>query len=543
MTKRIITLLTILGLGTVLTAQETINVTDVAIDKLLEGVRVTIACDGDPNVSSFVTAQPPAVVIDLMGATSRVAAEQLESKYYPVVGVTVKASEATSGVRVTVKLRELTQHRVTTEKGMVVVDIGTVPVVSMPAAEPLDQFAGKRLTIYVKDAEITDVLRMLASQFNLNILTTQDVKSVVTVRLNDVPLRVGLEALVKAAMANIVEDRRNGILIVKPLKKEMFGETQTRLFRLDYVEATDIVKVMKRVLSPAGEVLAADRRLASGGGSERMAYIVVSDIPEALDAAAAFIAEYDRPIPQIMIEAKFVETTQTDEDRFGIQWTLAANASTGPFDSEKDFGVPIVTPRLPEEVPSWLNPGPNLVIGKVSLDRFNASMELMASRGRSRVIASPKTMTLDNQTATMTMATDFPVREISTDPKTGLVITTWRSRSVPVKLEVTPRVTSDGKITMSVKPTVEAITGYVGPADDQRPVVARREAATQVTVADGEVAVIGGLLKDEETRNVGKIPLLGDIPLLGHLFKKTSIRHDKSELVIFIIPHIVSSGG
>ncbi|MBM3322095.1 AMIN domain-containing protein [candidate division WOR-3 bacterium] len=542
MTKRTIALLTILGLSAVLTAQETINVTDVAIDKLLDGVRVTIACDGDPNVSSFVTAQPPAVVVDLMGATSRVAAEQLESKYYPVAGVTVKASEATSGVRVTIRLRELTEHRVTTEKGLVVIDVSTVPVVSMPAAEPPDQFAGKRLTIYVKDAEVTDVLRMLASQFNLNILTTQDVKSVVTVRLSDVPLRVGLEALVKAAIANIVEDR-NGILIVKPLKKEMFGETQTRLFRLDYVEATDIVKVMRRVLSPAGEVIAADRRLASGGGSERTAYIVVSDIPEALEAAAAFIAEYDRPIPQIMIEAKFVETTQTDEDRFGIQWTLAANASAGPFNSEKDFGVPIVTPRLPEEVPSWLNPGPNLVLGKVSLDRLNASMEIMASRGRSRVIASPKTMTLDNQTATMTTATDFPVREISSDPKTGLVITTWRSRSVPVKLEVTPRVTSDGRITMNVKPTVEAITGYVGPADDQRPVVARRSAETQVTVADGEVAVIGGLLKDEETRNVGKIPLLGDIPLLGHLFKKTSIRHDKSELVIFIIPHIVPAGG
>jgi type II secretory pathway component GspD/PulD (secretin) len=186
---------------------------------------------------------------------------------------------------------------------------------------------------------------------------------------------------------------------------------------------------------------------------------------------------------------------------------------------------------------------PNLVLGKISLEKFNASMEIMSSRGRSRVVASPKTMTLDNQTASMATATDFPVREVTSDPKTGLVVTSWRTRSIPIGLAVTPHVTSDGKITMKVRPNVEAITGYVGPADDQRPVVSRQTAETQITVADGEVAVIGGLLKDVESRSVGKIPLLGDIPFLGHLFKKTSITHAKSELMIFIIPHIISAEG
>jgi type IV pilus assembly protein PilQ len=542
MMKRTILFLAVLGFGITLMAQETVNVTDIAIDKLLDGVRVTVACDGDPNVSSFVTAQPPAVVIDLMGAVSKVTIDRLESKYFPVTAVTVKASEATSGVRVTVHLRELMEHRVTAEKGLVVVDVGTVPAVQPPKVERDDPFAGKRLTIYVKDAEVTDVLRMIASQFNLNILTTQDVKSVITVRLNDVPLRVGLDALVKAALANIVEDR-NGVLIVKPQKKEMYGEVVTRVFDLDYVEAADIVKIIAKQLSPVGYAEVGQRRVADGGGSERGGTVVVGDVPEALDRVAQFIADMDRPVPQIAIEAKFIETMQSDEDRFGIQWTLAASASTGPFNPDKDFGVPIVTPRLPSDVPSWLNPGPNLVLGKISLDQFNASLEIMASRGRSRVLACPKTITLDNQTSLISMGTDVPLREISTDPRTGLVLSTWRKQSVPIELEVTPRVTSGGKVTMKVKPSVEAITGFVGPADDQRPIIARRTAETQVTVADGEVAVIGGLVKDEETRNVGKIPLLGDIPLLGHLFKKTSIKHEKTELMIFIIPHILPAEG
>jgi len=525
--KTAIPFLAVVCLCSVLLAQEQVSVTDVAVDKLLEGVRVTVVCTGNPNVSSFLSTDPPALVVDIMGAASKLKQDRIESAHYPVTAVTVQPSEAASGLRVTIRLREPVQHKVTVENGLVVVDLGTRPMPPAAISDRKDPFAGKRLTLYVKDADLTDILRMVSSQFNLNMLATQDVKSVITVRLSDVPLRMGLEALLKAGLCNMVEDKE-GIIVVKPAKKEMYGETQTRLFQLDYVEAKDIIKVMKRILSPIGEVIPADRRLASGGGSERSAYVVVSDIPEALDAAAAFIAEYDRPIPQVVIEAKFIETTQSDEDRYGIEWTLSATASTGSFDPGKDFGLPVV-----------FN---NMVLGKINLGQFNATMDILQSRGRSRVLANPSTMTLDNQTATMTMSTDFPVREVSSDPKTGLVISTWRTRSVPIELQVTPHVTSDGNITMKVKPSVEAIIGYVGPADDQRPIVARRTAETQVTVGDGEVAVIGGLVRDEETRNIGKIPLLGDIPILGNLFKKTSIRHTKSDLMIFIIPRIVPEG-
>lgn len=528
MRRMAVPMIGLMCLCSVLAAQEQIGITDVAIDKLLEGVRVTVACSGTPSVSSFVSPQPPAVVVDIMNAASKLEQSRIESRFYPVAAVSVEPSEATRGVRVTIRLRELVEHLVTTENGLVVVDVGTRPMAAAMVEDHKDPFADKRLTLYVKDAEITDVLRMVASQFDLNILTTQDVKAMVTVRLSDVPLRVGLEAIVKAALASIVEDA-NGIIIVKPVKKDMYGETRTRVFDLDHIEAADVTKVVTKILSSVGSVEIGQRRVGSGGGSERGSVVVVTDVPEALDNIAAVIADLDQPVPQIAIEAKFIETTQSDENRFGIQWGLAASATTGPFDFSKDFGVPII-----------FN---NMVLGKINLDQFNASMEIMASQGRSRVLANPKTITLDNQTSTVSMGTDLPVREISTDPRTGLVITTWRTRSVPIALAVTPHVTASGKVTMKVKPSVEAITGYVGPADDQRPIISRREAETQVTIGDGEVAVIGGLIKDEETRTIGKIPLLGDIPILGHLFKKTSIKHEKTELMIFIIPHILPAEG
>ena len=532
--KTAIPFLAVFCLCSVLLAQEPVSVTDVAVDKLLDNVRVTIVCSGNPNVSSYVTTDPLALVVDVMGATSKLKQERIESAYYPVTGVNVAQSEAASGLRVSVGLRDPVEHKVTVENGLVVVELGIHPIAPVPPLESRDNFAGKRLTLYVKDADLTDILRMIASQFDLNILATQDVKSLVTVRLNDVPLRQGLDALLKAGLCNMVEDKE-GIIVVKPEKKQMFGETQARVFELNYAEAVDVVKILPKMLSTVGTVDVGYRRVADGSGSNRTNLVVVTDIPEALDRVGEFLAEFDRPLPQVMIEAKFVETTLSAAEVFGIEWKLGIAAKAGAPVIGTDNAFPLI-------VPNGLLPGlSNAVIGKIDYSGLSAALDLLQSRGNSLVLANPSTLTLDNHTATVSMGTDVPVREVSSDPKTGLVVATWRTRSVPIALEVTPHVTSDGRVNMKVKPSVEAITGWAGTADEQRPIVSRRSADVDISVGDGEVAVIGGLTRDEETKTIGKIPLLGDIPILGHLFRKTIVNHTKSELIIFIIPHVVPS--
>lgn len=522
--KTAIPFLAIVCLCSVLLAQEQINVTDVTVDKLLEGVRVTVACAGNPNVSSFITTDPPALVVDIMGATSKLKQDRIESSYYPVTGVTVEPSDAASGLRVTIGLREPVEHNVTVENGLVVAELGTQPLPPAPVPAANDPFAGKRLTLYVKDADLTDILRMIASQFNLNILTTQDVKQVITVRLSDVPLRMGLEALVKAGLCGIVEDK-SGIIVVKPESKKMFGETQVRVFELNYADAQDVVKLLPRMLSPLGTVDVGLRRVGTGGGSQRTDMVVVNDIPEGLDRVAQFLSQYDRPLAQVTIEAKFIETTMNSQDLYGINWNIGAVADVGAYTRGTPGQLPIVFD--------------NLLVGKIDFTGFNAALKILRTRGNSRVLANPSTMTLDNHTAKVSMGTSVPIREITSDPKTGLVLSTWISQSVPISLEVTPHVTSDGKVNMEVAPSVNAITGYMGPADDQRPIIASRSANADICVGDGEVAVIGGLVQDEETRNVSKIPLLGDIPILGNLFSSTTVNHTKNNLMIFIIPHVI----
>ena len=532
--KTVIPFLAVLCLCSVLLAQEPVSVTGVAVDKLLEKVRVTVVCTGNPNVSSFISTDPPALVVDIMGATSKLKQSRIESAYYPVTGVTVQSSDAASGLRVTIGLRDPVEHKVTVENGLVVAELGTHAIAPAPVPEANDRFAGKRLTLYVKDADLTDIIRMIASQFNLNILATQDVKSVVTVRLNDVPLRDGLDALLKAGLCNMVEDKQ-GIIVVKPEAKKMFGETEVRVFQLNYTEANDVVKILPKMLSPIGNVDVGLRGVSNRGGSLRTNLVVVNDIPEALDRVAAFLASFDKPLPQIEIEAKFVETTLNSQDLYGIQWDIGVGASTGRPTATDGTQIPLI-------VPGGTGFGlDNAIIGKVDISGLKATLNLLRTRGNSRVLANPSTMTLDNHTATVSMGTSVPIRQISSDPKTGLVLASWVSQSVPISLSVTPHVTYDGQVNMEVAPSVSAITGYMGPADDQRPIISNRSATTDIVVGDGEVAVIGGLVRDEDTRNVSKIPLLGDIPILGNLFTKTTTNHSKTNLMIFIIPHIVPS--
>ncbi|MGQ9678171.1 MAG: secretin N-terminal domain-containing protein [bacterium] len=511
----------------ILIAQEQILVKDVAVEKLLEGVRVTIACNRTPNISSYAAHEPTALIIDVMDASSRITQERITSRFYPVKAITVKPSDVTNGVRVTVLLSDMVKHRITNEGGLITIDFGTTPLTPAPEIKSEDPLSGKPpLTLLVQDAEVASVLRMIARQFDLNLLITQDVKSIVSVRLNEVPLRTGFELLLKSAGCNMVEDKR-GVIIVKPEKKTMYGEMETRVFQLDYVEADDAKKAINKVLSEHGTVEVGFRRVGttSGGGGERSAILVVTDVPEALENVAQVLAELDRPMPQIAIEAKFIETSYSSEDRYGIDWTPIASFSTEVPKIGEEVTIPLIVKEM--------------IFGKISFSQFSASLELLMSRGKSRVLANPRTVTLDNQTATISMGLDVPVREVHKDPNTGEITYTWRTRSIPIKMEVTPHVTSDGMITMKVKPSVEAITGWVGSADDRQPIVAKREAETQVKVGEDEVVVIGGLVKDEETKNVGKVPLLGDIPILGHLFKKTSVQRTKSDLMIFIIPHIM----
>lgn len=498
------------------------SVEKISYAALLNKIRITVTCSGTPSFSAFAMSNPERIIIDLNDTQLTLDNNNIKVNLIPVQTVTAEQWQSQPSItRVTVTLDNRAEYKVWREEGMIIIEVDKDRTRPIDFSSSVEE---KKLSLYVKDADVVDLLRMIAMQFNLNIIITPDVKSTITVRLTDVPLTGAIDALVRAADCNYIT-YGSGIILVKPKGREIPGELDSRIYELDYAEAVDIEKAIKRVLSSRGVSEVVYRRVADGGASKRASTLIVTDYPEVLDRLSVVVAQLDQPTAQIAIEAKFIETSMSGDDMYGINWSLRS-AITTAAPAPGEMALPLIFKEL--------------ILGKLSFEQLSAALEIMQTRGKSKLIANPKTITLDNQTAEINMGISVPLRTVRVDAQTQERIYTWTEKFIPIGLKVTPHTTSDGMINMEIEPRVEAITGWQGPPDDMRPVTVKREAKTQVIVKDGEVVVIGGLIKDEEMKTVSKIPILGDIPILGKLlFSQTSIKREKSELLIFIIPRIL----
>lgn len=525
-------------------AETSMSVTAVDLAQASGVTTVTIHCSATPNISSFFQAEPPTVVVDLVGARCAVGEALPGTVSDPVTEIQVNQWRADPMItRVAIELSRPAQYRI--ERVGNEVQVNFAPVATsrpgeltrespVPAlydnAETESSAAPDLVTMIVKEADVGAVLQLLASQFKLNILTTADVKGSVTFQFSNVPLQAALDALVKSAGCNMV--RMGDVILVKPLKVEVLGELETRIFNLDYAEAADIKASVNKLASPKGDIELSYRRVGDAGASRRASLLVVTDYPDNLNRIERLIHQLDQPVPQIAIEAKFIETTLSNDNLYGLDWALhsTAGGKVPPltFSAGADVTLPI---RLSD-----------ILLGTINLGDLAVVLDLLKTRGNSRLLANPRAITLDNHTATMTISTEVPLREVRIDPGTQAQTITWKRQSIPISLTVTPHVLADGAIDMDVNPKVEAITGYVGSATDRQPITARREATAQIRVRDGEVAVLGGLVKDDYSKTVSKVPVLGSIPILGNLlFTKTRITASKTDLLIFIIPHVLST--
>ncbi|MEO0092802.1 MAG: secretin N-terminal domain-containing protein [candidate division WOR-3 bacterium] len=508
----------------------------IAIEQLQDKVRVTIRCSEQPNVGVFSIETPPTIVVDLVDAVNRLTeADVAGTKFYPIKSIRPSQwKEAPPIARVEIILDLPADFKIDRQDNLVVVDIDANPpksTVTIPESERIEP----TVTMYVKDAEITDILRMLAAQFNLNIITSQEVKGLVTVRIQDVSLHTALDALVKAAECNFIK-YNDGLILVKPLKKELPGELQTRVFELEYSEAEDLKDALKKVISSEGNIQVSYRRVADGGGSKRSAVLVVTDRVENLRQVEGVIRDLDSPPPQILISAKLIETTQSTQDLFGTNWTISALAS-GQIPEPAKEGGPVTMPIV-------IN---NLIFGTIDLSKMAAVLNFLQTKNNGRLLCEPQITTLDNQTANIELSTKYPQPTVVTNPQTGAQSVSWTQLSIPIKLTVTPHVTSDGSIYTSIEVQVDAITGWIAAPlaqGGQQPIVASRSAKTQVAAKAGEVIVIGGLTKDEVTKIRRPVPILGYIPIIGKLFfSETDTRTAKNNLIIFIAPQVINSEG
>ncbi|MEA3286353.1 MAG: hypothetical protein U9Q77_03110 [Candidatus Marinimicrobia bacterium] len=434
-----------------------------------------------------------------------------------------------------------------------------------------------------KNADLVNILRLLALQHHINIITGPEVEGEVSVSLKDVDLWSALDAILKVNGFDWFQ--QGNIIVVKPTDTEMVGELETRVYKMNYADAGAISTALGNVLSEKGKVQlfspvmagvgggAAAGGAAAGGaggagglagamgglgggaaaggmaggaggaggvgggaaGGGTFDHIVVTDLAQNFVRIEAVIRELDKKIPQINIAVKFIETKLTLEERLGINWNLRTSL-TGPSIQEDATTVE----NLIEIGTTMLTGGSQLRLATLSLPMFSSLMEIMGTDDDTRLLQEPQITTFENTTAEIGIGTSYPILLPQTEASAfGAETYQFEDVEINVSLIVTPRINEDRYVSLNLIATVQALVGFAGPNGD-RPIVSDRSTTTRVMVANGETLLIGGLIFDQVNKSEISPPIIGKIPLLKKFFTHTRTSTEQRELLIFITPNIIN---
>lgn len=426
------------------------------------------------------------------------------------------------------------------------------------------RFTGRRIDLDLKDADIHNVLRLVADVGRVNIVTGDNVDGTITIRMRNVPWDQALETILQAKGLGMV--RQGNMIRVAPLselnkerelaiaraKSELqLAPLETRLIPVSYADASDMMERAKDMLSPRG-TLAVD---------ERTNVLIARDVAGNLNQVEELIRSLDTQTPQVLIEARIVEATSRYLRDAGIQWggDLSASAATGnptglafpsaigiaggatdntaPTGGLAPFGTasnPNFAVNLPAVVGTGQGGAVGLTLGSIN-NTVNLAVRLSAaeSSGMLRIVSSPRILTLNNREARISQGTLIPFSQITAQG----VQTTFQEAKL--QLLVKPHVASDGSVALHVKINRDE-PDFNQTSARGDPTILKREAETDLLLQDGHTAVIGGIFTRNTGRNLDQVPILGDIPVLGILFQRRRASDTRSELVIFLTPRIVN---
>jgi type IV pilus assembly protein PilQ len=414
------------------------------------------------------------------------------------------------------------------------------------------RYVGRRISLDFQQADISNVLRLIAEVSGFNVVVGEGVKSKVTMKLVSVPWDQALDMILK--MNGLGKIRQSNILWIDSLAniaRQQTDEAQAidakvraeplveRVFYIRNLQAQELMTSLRQYLTPRG-------LMQQSQGSNAL---VVRDTETQIGVLKQLIDGLDLEVPQVQIEARIVQADTTYSRSLGVQWgiqnvnTLGSSfgvanfktGTTGPFGNQvSNFLV-----NLPATVGGLTStPGVGFTIGRTDGALLDVRLSAGELLGLSKVIASPKVTTLDKREAKISQGESIPFQT------TSLQGTQTTFVDANLELNVTPQITSrdpkeTGKlIMMKVRATRNAVGARSNPAG---PSIDRREANTQVNIRDGETMVIGGVFIDTQSNNVIGIPYLSRVPVLGWLFKQKTENVAKQELLIFLTPNIVKT--
>ena len=448
------------------------------------------------------------------------------------------------------------------------------------------RYKGQKISLDFKDADIHNILRLIGEVSNLNIITSDEVKGKITIRLMTVPWDQALDVilstknLIKVEEGNIIriatvdnvrkemdEKQKEEATLIKSLEnRENAEELVTEAYRLNYAKATDLARVIMGAMIgvAAAPGVGPPKPLLSTRGSvradDRTNTLIIRDTRARIQEVQNILRKLDLPTPQVLIEARVVQAQTAFLRTLGVQWGGSYNSVGNRY----SWGL---TGNNPSAAAGWgftptaagsTTPSTNLIMpsnfvvnfpastantpaggvgisfGKLTGDLVNLDLRLQMGETDSevRVIARPKLATLDYKEAIIKQGEKIPYET------TSAAGTQVQFIDAVLSLNVTPHVTPDGSILMKVKVTRDARGSFRSPIN-QVPSIDNREATTEVLVKDGETLVIGGIYESTNSEVYQGIPWLMKIPILGWLFKNQELQSTRNELLIFVTPTII----
>jgi type IV pilus assembly protein PilQ len=398
-------------------------------------------------------------------------------------------------------------------------------------------YTGERLSLNFQDIEVRSVLQLLADFTDLNMVASDSVKGSVTLRLNNVPWDQALAIILKT---NGLSQRKTGnVILVAPTeeiaaqeKLELEAQKQVKelaplraeFIQINYAKAADLAGLLKseenRLLSPRGNVTI----------DQRTNILLVKDTALNLEEIRAIIRKLDKPIKQVMIEARIVIANNDFSRDLGVKLNAKIDFGSGGTDNGSgtpNVGAGGVGIDLPVANPAGTL---SLLIGNSEKHLLNLELSAMQREGKGEIVSSPRVITSDQTEATIMQGVEIPYQQASSSGATNVEF-----KEAVLKLTVTPHITPDDRVRMDLtvnKDSVGEIFNFV-------PSIDTREVKTTVLVDNGETVVLGGVYEAEKSHSESKVPLLGDLPLIGYLFKQEVKRDLNTELLIFVTPKIL----
>ena len=414
-----------------------------------------------------------------------------------------------------------------------------------PAAKPAAQPNGAAPDevvplIVIDEVPLTDAIRNLARQSNLNFQfdprVTSSNQPTVSIRFENVTASEALQAVLENYNLQLVRDPRTRIARITIRDPKADEPLFSRIIQVKYSDPTNLITLVRSTLSPRSSVMA----------DARTAQLIVTTTEKEMDGVIALVEKLDTPTRQVLIEARLLETSKNPTSIKGIDWSGTFAAQNITMGNNRRFGpVPAQSelPPLANVLPRIVAGPGNPAVAFLNADGLNVVLSMLNTDTDTEVVATPRAVTLDNQAATLTVTRAFPIFTVtpgSANSPAGAQIT---YTNLGVILNVTPRIAADNSISLKVIPEVSNIDGrdeqVIFGLETSANIYAIRRIETHVLIPSGNTLVMGGLINDSKTKSYTKVPVLGDIPLLGKVFQQSNKSRKKTNLLIFITPTVV----